>query len=134
MNISYSLLAKKLKYRCDASSQKLTNLELEEKLQNWVNLENEKKGYLVGLSRKDNITKIEDLKIECAQCTKYLGHCNIAHILRNIAAVSIILELLEEDNFENKKEAFDLVKEKYEPYTLLREYTKRNCLGQWHNL
>jgi len=120
--------AKKLEIEYTTKYQKISNEELHENLQTWMNHENKKRGYLPGLSPAINITQLTSIAKECSQCISPTGHCSITNILRNMATMESFRGLLK-DNLEEEhaRKIWKIVNRGYGPYLMLKEFTKRIC-------
>ena len=100
-------------------------------VQNWMDEENQGRGYLIGLSPCCNVTKLTDIQKQCESCTGSLGNCYLSDIVRNLASSEIILKMIVDKEAKRKEEALTLVEERYPTYAILKEYVTRNCKGQW---
>lgn len=134
MELSYSDIAKELKSKYIKKYQDADDETIAVSLQEWITSRNKSKGYLPGLSPRDNITQLAEIFAECGRCTKHNGTCHISHVLKNMASVSSLLEILEDNNSTGKlEEIMEVVNEGYEPYVILNEFVCRSCKGNWWN-
>jgi len=132
--MTYSAKAKQIKADHIKRYKALSNELLHEELQLWLDSENKDQGYLPGLTPQSNVSQLSQMIDECGNCTKPEGHCTIANVLRNMASVEYVLEILEKNNNEDKsKRAMTLLEKSYEPFVMLHEFTTRVCEGTWHN-
>jgi len=120
--------AEELKSIYSAKYKNLTNDELYVALGDWITQENQKNGYLPGLSPRENITHLTQMMEMCAKCDNPEGHCDISNMLRNMASTELLLKFM-----GNKLgEAQELIEKSYENYVMLQEHTSRVCAGTWY--
>jgi len=122
--------AKEIKLKYTKKYSAASDPALQKYVQDWIDQENDKEGYLPGLSPECNVTELTQIIKECGECTSHKGTCSINHILRNMAAVEQLLQLLDTDPV--KDDILDFLEKNYDRYLMLKEYTTRICDEQWH--
>ena len=122
-----------LRDKCIAKYGKASNKKLEGYIQDWMDVSNQETGYLPGLDPDNNVTQLEEIVKECHQCKELDGNCTLSQLLRNMAALETLLQLLEANNNTKKAdETLEFIKENYGNYYMLKEFTNRICDGKWH--
>ena len=112
----------------------LTDEALAQEIQAWIDKENNTRGYLIGLSPRCNINKLAEIMRECGECTSPRGQCSTANMLRNMAALEHIVQMISNKDGRLSKldEAMELIENGYGPYIMLKEFAERNCKFDWH--
>jgi len=93
-------------------------------IENWIYQNNKEKGYLPGLSPQFKIANLADMTRECTTCANPSGNCIWGHIMRNMVATELLIELVGDVSPEIKKQYLD--------YLYLKEFLNLHCKGQWH--
>ena len=118
-------IAEKLK----SKYKKLTNDELSLALGTWITEENQKKGYLPGLSPSHNIENLTQMVEQCNACENQDGHCDISNMLRNMATTEVLLKFWG----DRSEKDMNIIIDGYDKYAMLHEHTSRVCAGTWYD-
>ena len=131
----YFKKANDIKETNDSFVKTLTDDALHNTIQSWLDSENKKSGYIIGLSPQCNVTHFSEILSMCGNCDGCDGRgCTVSNILMNLASCTLVFDMLKENKANLKNDtALDIIENRYPPYSLLKEYVTRNCKGQWLN-